>query len=83
MARKPRIPMLPTELPQQRLYLVEGCLSGRRTGRSRSVREPKGWRRLQFRDRPTTSPRWSGLVADARSPLAELFPRTVETHTGE
>ena len=24
MARKPRIPMLPTELPQQRLYLVKG-----------------------------------------------------------
>ena len=24
MARKPRIPMLPTQLPQQRLYLVKG-----------------------------------------------------------
>ena len=24
MARNPRIPMLPTELPQQRLYLVKG-----------------------------------------------------------
>ena len=65
MTRRPRIPMLPTELPQQRLYLVKG----------QPVR-PAGWSatigELSDNDTPATMPRSArhlGQVEWAWSPM--------------